>query len=172
MMLAALMMLGSLYGVLRFTRVGLVIQASLEHPEMVESLGHNVPSVFMLVFGAGSALAALAGAIGGAAFVTEPVMAGAMGSIVFVVVIVGGLGSLSGALAASLLIGVVQTYAVSIDYSLSTLFKSMGHAPSATSWATEVLSLTVADVAPLLPYVLLILILVLRPRGLLGTRET
>ncbi len=78
------------------TRIGLVIQAALKHPEMVEALGHNVPRVFMLVFGGGAALAGLAGVIGGNTFVTEPAMAASVGSIIFVVVVVGGMGSLAG----------------------------------------------------------------------------
>ena len=57
MMLVALLMLLALWLLLRHTRVGLVIQAALTHPEMAEALGHNVPRVFMLVFGAGCALA-------------------------------------------------------------------------------------------------------------------
>ncbi|MFM2050852.1 MAG: hypothetical protein RL682_1343, partial [Pseudomonadota bacterium] len=55
MMLVALIMLGSVWLLLTRTRIGLVIQAALTHPEMVESLGHNVPRIFMLVFGAGAA---------------------------------------------------------------------------------------------------------------------
>jgi branched-chain amino acid transport system permease protein len=54
MMLVAVVMLVSLWLLITRTRVGLVIQAALTHPEMVESLGHNVPRVFMLVFGAGT----------------------------------------------------------------------------------------------------------------------
>jgi branched-chain amino acid transport system permease protein len=65
MMLVALLMLLALWLLLAHTRVGLVIQAALTHPEMAEALGHNVPRVFMLVFGAGCALAGLAGVIGG-----------------------------------------------------------------------------------------------------------
>jgi branched-chain amino acid transport system permease protein len=64
---------------------------------MVEALGHNVPRVFMLVFGGGCALAGLAGVIGGNTYVTEPAMAASVGSIIFVVVVVGGMGSLAGA---------------------------------------------------------------------------
>src|SRR6185369_13153048 len=80
MMLVALMMLLALWLMLTRTRIGLVIQSALTHPEMVESLGHNVPLVFMLVFGAGAALAGLAGVIGGTTFVTEPAMAATVGS--------------------------------------------------------------------------------------------
>src|SRR3954470_3021684 len=118
MMLVALLMLVAIWLLLTRTRIGLVIQAALTHPETVEALGHNVPRVFMLVFGGGCALAALAGVIGGNAFVTEPGMAGAVGSVIFVVVVVGGMGSLAGAFVASLLIGVIQTFAVGIDTSL------------------------------------------------------
>ena len=97
MMLVALFMLLALWLLLTRTRIGLVIQSALTHPEMVESLGHNVPRVFMLVFGAGAGLAGLAGVIGGSTFVTEPAMAATVGSVIFVVVVVGGMGSLAGA---------------------------------------------------------------------------
>ena len=83
MMLVALLMLAAIYLLLKRTRIGLVIQAALTHPDAVEALGHNVPRVFMLVFGGGCALAALAGVIGGNAFVTEPAMAATVGSIIF-----------------------------------------------------------------------------------------
>ena len=65
MMLVAVIMLVSVWVLLTRTRIGLVILAALTHPDAVESLGHNVPRVFMLVFGAGTALAGLAGVIGG-----------------------------------------------------------------------------------------------------------
>ena len=121
MMAVSIGMLLGLYLVLTRTRIGMIIQASLTHPDMVEALGHNVPRVFMLVFGGGCALAGLAGVIGGNAFVTEPGMAAAVGSIVFVVVVFGGMGSLSGAFIASLFFGAVQTFSVALDYSLVDL---------------------------------------------------
>ncbi|MDD2845573.1 MAG: branched-chain amino acid ABC transporter permease [Rhodoferax sp.] len=142
MMGVAVAMLAALWLLLKRTRVGLVIQAALTHPGMVEALGHNVPRVFMWVFGGGCALAGLAGVLGGNAFVTEPGMAAALGGIVFVVVVVGGIGSLGGAFLASLLIGLMQTFAVGMNVS----------------------------VAPVLPYLLLVLVLVFRPRGLAGER--
>ena len=76
----------------------------------------------MLVFGVGTALAAVAGVIAGPALVTQSNMAGLLGPILFVVVVVGGLGSLPGAFVASLLIGLVQTFAVSMNGSLSGAF--------------------------------------------------
>jgi branched-chain amino acid transport system permease protein len=171
MMLVALLMLAAIYLLLKRTRIGLVIQAALTHPEAVEALGHNVPRVFMLVFGGGCALAALAGVIGGNAFVTEPAMAATVGSIIFVVVVVGGMGSLSGAFLASILIGVIQTFAIAFDYSFVSVAQSLGLVLSDAARNNSVLKLTVSQVAPILPYLFLVLILIFRPKGLLGTRE-
>jgi branched-chain amino acid transport system permease protein len=171
MMLIALLMLLAIYLILTRTRIGLVIQAALTHPETVEALGHNVPRIFMLVFGAGCALAALAGVIGGNAFVTEPGMAATVGSIIFVVVVVGGMGSLAGALLASLLIGVVQTFAVALDYSLMSVLAKIGVAVTSETPGYALLKLTISQTAPILPYLLLVLILIFRPKGLMGLRE-
>ncbi|MCW5663111.1 MAG: branched-chain amino acid ABC transporter permease [Piscinibacter sp.] len=171
MMLVALAMLLALWALLTRTRIGLVIQAALTHPEMTEALGHDVPRVFMGVFGAGAALAGLAGVIGGSTFVTEPAMALTVGSVIFVVVVVGGMGSLAGAFLASLLIGVVQTFAVALDWSLGGALRSLGVELGPAAAGNTWLKLTIAQVAPILPYLLLVLILIFRPRGLLGTRE-
>ncbi len=169
MMVVAVGMLVALYMGLTRTRVGLIVQAALSRPDMVESLGHNVPRVFMMVFGGGTALAGLAGVIGGNAFITEPGMAAAVGSIVFVVVVVGGLGSLVGAFIASLLIGLIQTFSVSISFSLVDLLGLFGGQVDAGSALNRI---SVAQMAPVLPYVLMVLILIFRPRGLMGTRES
>jgi branched-chain amino acid transport system permease protein len=170
-MLVALLMLLSVWLVLTRTRIGLVIQAALKHPEMVEALGHNVPRVFMLVFGGGAALAGLAGVVGGNTYVTEPAMAASVGSIIFVVVVVGGMGSLAGAFLASLLIGIIQTFAVAMDHSLASGLQALGVAVSEQTFGWELLKLTISQVAPILPYLFLVLILIFRPKGLLGTRE-
>ncbi len=167
MLIAAIVIFLVLLAVLKRTRVGLVIQASLSHPEMVAMLGHDVPTVFMLVFGAGSALAAVAGVIAGPALVTQPGMAALLGPILFVVIVVGGLGSLAGAFVASLAIGLVQTFAVAVDASLGDL---VGGGWSAS--LGDLGQVTVAQIAPVLPYLLLVLMLIFRPRGLFGTRET
>jgi branched-chain amino acid transport system permease protein len=171
MMLVSVLMLVALYAVLTRTRIGLVIQAALTHPDTVEALGHNVPRVFMLVFGAGCALAGLAGVIGGNAFVTEPGMALSLGAIIFVVVVIGGLGSLAGAFIASLLIGLLQTFAVGFDGSLGKLFAPLGISFPTGTFLGELWGLTISSAAPVLPYVLMVLMLIFRPRGLLGTRD-
>jgi len=157
--------------VLTRTRIGLIIQAAITHPNQVAMLGHNVPLVFTGVFGVGSALAGLAGVIAGPVLSTFPGMAAVLGSIVFVVIVVGGLGSLAGAFVASLLIGMLQTFAVAVDYSLQDLFAALGITPSATSALSDLYTVTVAQIGPILPYLLLVLILIFRPTGLLGKRE-
>jgi branched-chain amino acid transport system permease protein len=171
MMLVSVAMLAALYFTLTRTRIGLVIQAAISHPHMAEALGHDVPRVFMLVFGGGAALAGLAGVIGGNAFVTEPAMAQLVGSIIFVVVVIGGLGSLGGAFVASLIIGCLQTFAVALDWSLAGALAGVGISLDALPRLQEAAAITVAQAAPVLPYLLMVLVLVFRPRGLAGTRE-
>jgi branched-chain amino acid transport system permease protein len=99
-------------------------------------------------------------------------MAANLGPIVFVVVVVGGLGSIPGAFIASMLIGLLQTFAVAIDYSWFDLFNAMGLAVSRDSALREVWQVKLSQAAPILPYVLLVLMLIVRPRGFMGTRET
>lgn len=171
MMGVAVFMLLAIYLTLTRTRIGLVIQAALTHPEAVQTLGHNVPRVFMLMFGGGTALAGLAGVIGGNAFITEPSMAALVGSIIFVVVVVGGMGSLAGAFLASLLIGVVQTLAVAIDASVLSLLGDAGVKLTESTPLYSLWSLKISQIAPVLPYLLMVLVLIVRPKGLMGTRE-
>ena len=154
------------------TRVGLIIRAALTHPNMVGMLGHNVPLVFMMVFGVGCGLAALAGVIAGPALVTQPAMAASLGPILFVVVVVGGLGSLQGAFIAALLIGLVQTFAVAINVSVADILAPLGITLTRDSMGGDLWMATVAQVAPIIPYLLLVLVLIFRPKGLMGYRET
>ena len=171
MMGVALLMLLAIWLLLTRTRIGLVIQAALTHPEIVEALGHNVPRVFMMVFGGGCALAGLAGVIGGNAYVTEPSMAFSVGGVIFVVVVVGGMGSLAGAFLASLLIGILQTFAVAIDASLMSALQTVGVMLTPSTFGYALWKLKLSQIAPILPYLFLVLILIFRPKGLLGKRE-
>jgi branched-chain amino acid transport system permease protein len=157
---------------LKKTRVGLIIQAALTHPNMVSALGHNVPMVFTTVFAGGCLLAGLAGVIGGNYQTTEPGMADAMGPIVFVVVVFGGLGSLAGCFIASIIMGMIQTFAVVVDYSVADLLRPIGLAISGDTLLTEILTVPVARIGALLPFAMMVLILLFRPRGLMGTRDT
>ncbi len=161
-----------LFLMLTRTRIGLIVQAALTHPHMVAHLGHNVPLVFMSVFGVGAGLAAIAGVIAGPALVTQSTMAALLGPILFVIVVVGGLGSLSGALVASLLIGLLQTFAISSNASLADLFSVTGFSPQPNTILNDLWRVTLAQIAPILPYLLLIVMLIVRPTGLMGNRES
>ncbi|CAN0619873.1 branched-chain amino acid transport system permease protein [Burkholderia multivorans] len=165
MMAMSLAMLAALAALLRASTIGLVVRAALTHRAAVEALGYDVPRVMTGLFGAGTALAALAGVIGAPLAVIEPAMAETVGSIVFAVVVIGGLGSLRGALAASLAVGCAQTFAAASSLSLRDIAASAGIALPDGAGA-----LTVSQLAPLVPYLLLVAVLVARPRGLFGER--
>jgi branched-chain amino acid transport system permease protein len=147
---------------LRTSQLGLVLKAALTHPAMAQALGHDVPRLHALVFAVGCGLAGLAGVLGGNAFVTEPGMAATVGSVLFVVIVVGGLGSLSGAWWACLLIGCLQTFAVGFDVTLGQWFGLPADGVLAR--------IKISQLAPMLPYALMVLVLAVRPRGLMGLR--
>jgi len=170
-MLLALLMLALLWGLLARSRLGLVMRAAQTHPEMVEALGHRLPALMTLLFGSGCALAALAGVVGGVSFVTEPAMALAVGPMVFVVIVVGGVGSLSGAFVAALLIGMLQTLPLALNGTLADGLELLGLSMNASGPAAALWRLSPAQIAPLLPYLLMVLILIFRPQGLMGERE-
>jgi branched-chain amino acid transport system permease protein len=181
MLVMAFVVFAGLLLVLTRTRVGLIIQASLTHPNMVAMLGHNVPRVFMGVFGLGTGLAAIAGVIAGPALVTQANMASLLGPILFVVVVIGGLGSLPGAFVASLLVGLLQTFAVAFNVSIGdavarvvaiTGLTAGRFIPPAGTLLDDIWRVTIAQIAPILPYLLLVLVLIFRPSGLMGKRES
>ncbi|MFA7503396.1 MAG: branched-chain amino acid ABC transporter permease [Burkholderiaceae bacterium] len=168
--LVAIAMFVALYLLLSRTRVGLVVRAAERLPVMAEALSHNVPLVFMGVFGVGAGLAGLAGAVAGAFFPTNPNMALELGIIVFVVVVVGGLGSLAGSLVASLMIGVFSSFAVGLDWSLAGLLSYVGLG----EWARAVgglFTLTLSSISGTVPYLLMLIVLLVRPAGLMGERN-
>ena len=137
---------------------------------MVGMLGHDVPRVFMLVFGAVRVLPGSPALSAGPS--SSPRRHGRnAGGILFIVVVIGGLGSVPGALVASLLIGLVQTFAVVLDVSLSDLLKVMGVNVLRGGIFDDIRHTTVAQIAPILPYLMLLIMLVVRPRGLFGSRD-
>lgn len=100
----------ALYFVVNRTRLGMMIRAGASNRDMVRSLGVNVTMLYRIVFAAGVSLAALAGMIAAPMSSVYPGMGGSILIICFVVVVIGGIGSISGALIASLLIGFVDTF--------------------------------------------------------------
>lgn len=166
----AVVMFILLWLLLSRTRVGIVVRAAERLPSMAEALGHRIPLVFMSVFGVGAALAGLAGAVAGAFYPTNPNMAAELGVIVFVVVVVGGLGSLKGSLLASLLIGLFSSFAVGIDLSLANLLALFGLG----DWARGVgglLTTEISSVSGTIPFALMLFVLLVRPAGLMGDRS-
>jgi len=99
-----------MYVVLQRTRLGARIRASASNPEMAQSLGLDIRWIHALVFAAGVALAAFAGMIAAPVSSVYPGMGNQVLIICFVVVVIGGIGSLKGALVAALLIGFVDTF--------------------------------------------------------------
>ena len=99
-----------LYLVLARTRLGMMIRAGASNREMVQAMGVNIKFLYRVVFAAGVALAVLAGMIAAPVSSVYPNMGGQVLIISFVVVVIGGIGSVRGALLASLLVGLVDTF--------------------------------------------------------------
>ena len=133
-----LLVAAAMYWVIRRTRLGMMIRAGATNREMVQSLGINVNVLYRLVFALGVALAVLAGMIAAPVSSVYPGMGGQVLIVCFVVVVIGGIGSVKGALVASLLLGFVDTF-------------------GKVFWQ---------DAAGVLIYVLMALILLWKPQGL------
>ncbi|WP_430397444.1 branched-chain amino acid ABC transporter permease [Ferrovibrio sp.] len=155
----------------RVSRLGLVVQAALDQPHMVAALGYNVPLVFSGVFAFGAALASIGGVLTGNMLGTQPTMALQLGSLIFVVVVVGGLGSLAGAFIASLLIGVMQTLVASYPVTPAQISEALSIPTDFILRSADLRSLSTASLAPLLPYALMIIVLLVKPRGIMGSRD-
>jgi branched-chain amino acid transport system permease protein len=137
------------------TRMGAVIRAAAEKPEMVDILGLDASRVHLTVFAVGTALATLAGALAAPLTSVYPNMGDSLLIISFVVVVIGGLGSVSGAFWSALLIGLIDT-----------LGKAYGPAFQGTAVGN-----TIAALAAMAVYVLMVGVLLWRPTGLFGRRS-
>lgn len=110
----------ALYLVLNRTRLGLLIRAGVENREMVESLGFRIDRLFVGVFMAGSALAAMGGSMwAGYQGLITPAIGGELMILVFIVVIIGGLGSIQGSLLGAILVGLMANYVAFLAPKLS-----------------------------------------------------
>jgi branched-chain amino acid transport system permease protein len=108
----SLVVLGFLAFILYKTRLGMVVRAAVADADMVNALGINVPRLFMFVFGVGTWLAGLAGVTIAPILTVFPGLADQMGMDAFIVVIVGGFGSLGGAFLVALISGLLSSYGV------------------------------------------------------------
>ena len=154
--IAGLAVAVALYITVSHTRIGMLIRAGATTPEMVSALGINIRRLFMIVFGVGAMLAGLAGVIAAPIFAIEPGMGDNILIVAFVVIIIGGIGSISGAFVAALLVGLIDT----LGRSLSIELLSAVFSPSFANQIGPAL-------ASMLIYVLMAAILVFRPKGLL-----
>jgi branched-chain amino acid transport system permease protein len=144
-----------LYVLVRHTRAGMLVRAGATNAAMVAALGVNIRRLFMLVFAFGAMLAAFAGAMVAPILSVEPGMGDNVLIIAFVVVVIGGIGSIRGAFLGALLIGVVDTVGRMVAPSLLRLFLDASAA-----------SQTGRAIAPMLIYILMAAVLFFRPSGL------
>ncbi len=157
--LAGLAVAAALYVTVTRTRVGMLIRAGATTPEMVSALGVNVQKLFMIVFGVGAMLAGFAGVIAAPIFAIEPGMGDNILIIAFVVIIIGGIGSIRGAFLAALLVGLFDT----LGRTLLTEGLELVFPPSVSTQVGPAL-------ASMLIYILMAVILVFRPQGLLPAK--
>ena len=146
--------LGLWYVVAR-TRLGMLIRAGASNRTMVAALGVNIRLLYTVVFGAGAALAGLAGLMAGPIYAVQPGMGELILIQVFVVIVIGGIGSIRGAFVGSLVVGVVDTLGRAF---LKPVLGSM-ISPTAAEAAGPAL-------ASMLIYLLMAVVLALRPEGL------
>jgi len=125
------------------TRLGMVVRAAVSDADMVDALGINVPLVFMLVFGVGTWMAGVAGVAIAPILTVFPGLGDQVGMDAFIVVVVGGFGSLGGALLVAIICGLLNSYGIQF----------------------------VSQLAPVLMYIFMAVVLVFKPMGLFGERE-
>ena len=149
-----------LYVVVNHTRLGMLIRAGATNAPMVSALGVDIRLLFTLVFGFGAMLAGLAGAMVAPILSVEPGMGDGVLILAFVVVVIGGIGSVRGTFLAALLIGFVDT----VGRFLAPVLLRLVLDPSAASQAGRA-------IAPMLVYVLMAATLAVRPAGLFPVRR-
>ena len=137
------------------TRVGMLVRAGATNPRMVAALGVDIRRLFMVVFGFGAMLAGFAGVMAGPIFSVEPGMGDGVLILAFVVIVIGGIGSIRGAFVAALIIGLVDTLGRSF---MTDIFKTM-MAPAAANQVGPA-------IASMLIYLLMAGVLFFRPTGL------
>ena len=145
----------ALWFVIVKTRLGMLIRAGASNREMVTALGVNVRLLYSLVFAAGAGLAGLAGAMAGPILAVEVGMGERILILTFVVIVIGGIGSVRGAFVGALLVGMVDTFGRAILPSILNLFLD----PSAAAGIG-------ASLASMSIYILMAAVLFLKPRGL------
>jgi len=149
-----------LYVLVNHTRVGMLVRAGASNAPMVSALGVDIGRLFMIIFGFGAMLAGFAGVMVAPILAVEPNMGDNLLILAFVVIVIGGIGSVRGAFIAALLVGLVDTLGRSFASDiLRTVLSS-----SAANQAGPAL-------ASMLTYVLMAAVLFFRPAGLFPVRR-
>ncbi len=138
-----------LYFLIQRTRLGMAIRAGATNREMVQTLGIDIDLLYRFVFALGVALAALAGMIAAPVSSVFPGMGNQVLIVCFVVVVIGGVGSVKGALVAALLIGLVDTFGKVVEFNIGGLR-------------------LLPELAGMSVYLLMAFVLLWRPAGLFG----
>ncbi|MBS7812730.1 branched-chain amino acid ABC transporter permease [Roseococcus pinisoli] len=157
---AGLAVAGLLWFLVERTRAGMLVRAGASNAPMVSALGIDIRRLFMLVFGFGAMLAGFAGVLAAPILSVEPGMGDAPLILAFVVIVIGGIGSIRGAFVAALLVGLVETLGRGMMPDLMRLFLD----PSAARQ-------TGAALASMLVYIVMAAILAFRPAGLFPARR-
>jgi branched-chain amino acid transport system permease protein len=150
----------ALYRIVNHTRLGMLVRAGASNARMVSALGVNIRFLFTIVFGVGAMLAGFAGAMVAPILSVEPGMGDNVLILAFVVIVIGGIGSIRGAFVAALLIGVVDTLG---RFGAPTLLRVVLD-PAAASQTGRAL-------APMLIYILMAAVLFFRPSGLFPSKQ-
>jgi branched-chain amino acid transport system permease protein len=157
---AGLAVAALLYVLVNHTRAGMLVRAGATNAPMVSALGVNIRRLFMIVFGFGAMLAGFAGAMVAPILSVEPGMGDNILILAFVVIVIGGIGSIRGAFLAALLIGLVDTLGRSFAPNILRLLLD----PSMASQ-------TGRAIAPMLIYILMAAVLFFRPTGLFPVKR-
>jgi branched-chain amino acid transport system permease protein len=150
---------GLLYFLVTKTRIGMLVRAGASNREMALAMGANIPRLFTIVFGIGAGLCAVAGALLGPILAVQVGMGENILILAFVVIVIGGIGSVRGALVGSLIVGIVDT--------IGRAFLPMAFG---TFLPPQLASAAGPAIASVLVYLLMAVILYLRPQGLFPAR--
>lgn len=152
---AGVLVAAGLYGLVNRTRVGMLVRAGATHRDMVRALGVNVPLLYTAVFALGALLAGFAGALTGPLLSVQIGMGDRILITTFVVIVIGGVGSVRGALAGAMLVGLVDTLTRAFA---PGLLRAVMNGPDADAFGAGLSSMAV--------FVLMAAVLLIRPRGL------
>ena len=151
---------GVLYLLINRTRVGMLVRAGATNAPMVSALGVDIGRLFMIVFGFGAMLAGFAGAMVAPILSVEPGMGDNLLILTFVVIVIGGIGSIRGAFVAALMVGLIDT-----------LGRAFGPQLLRVALAPAAASQTGRSLAPMLIYILMAAVLFYRPSGLFPVKQ-